>query len=266
MIIKKNLMFLFCIIFLSSLVLAQDYKMDVSTTKETFGAGENITFIITLYDSKNNPIEGVILIIIEDIYKKIKIEKNVKAKELISIDLGEKVSSGQWSITAKYVDIEAMGLFFIKTNEQIEVELIEDVLTLKNIGNTKYTKNIEILIGETSGIKEPILDIGEKVSYRLIAPEGVYDIKVVVDGGVTFSKRGVSLTGKGLTGDVIGALDEETSKRSPLTGGISPDEEADDAILSYLRGSKFAYVFIVVIFGAMILLAIERNYRRRLGR
>jgi len=264
MIIKKNLMFLFCIIFLLSLVLAQDYKMDVSTTKETFGAGENITFIITLYDSQNNPIDGAVLIIIEDANKKTKIERNVRSKELTSIDLGEKISSGQWSITAKYADIEAIGLFFIKTNEQIEVELIEDVLTLKNIGNTRYTKNIEIVIGETSGIKEPILDVGEKVSYRLIAPEGVYDIKIVVDGGIIFSKRGVSLTGRGLTGDVIGALDEETSKRSPLTGGISPDEEADDAILSYLRSSKFVYIFMVVIFGAMILLTIERTYRKRL--
>ena len=238
--------------------------MDISITKETFGAGENIAFIITLYDYQNNPIDGEISVVIEDADKKTKIEQTVLSKKLTSIDLGEEANSGQWDITAEYGSVKAVGVFFVKANEQIEVELNEDVLTLTNIGNTRYTENIEIKIGGTSGIKEPRLNIGEKVSYRLIAPEGVYNIKVIVDGAVIFSKTDVPLTGKGLTGDVIGALDEETSQRSPLTGGISPDEDSDEAILSYLRDSKFAYVFVLVIFGAMILLAVERNYRKRL--
>ena len=64
--------------------------------------------------------------------------------------------------------------------------------------------------------------------------------------------------------DVVGALDDSSSGRSGITGGISPDE-GNIALLSYIKQNKFIYVFVAVIFGAMILVAIERNYKKRLN-
>ena len=64
------------------------------------------------------------------------------------------------------------------------------------------------------------------------------------------------------TGKAVGVLDESISQRSGITGGISPDEE-DEQLLNYLRNNSFIYIFILVIFGAMILLAVERRFRRK---
>ena len=140
----------------------------------------------------------------------------------------------------------------------------EDQLIITNLGNTKYTKIIEIVIGDTTGEKKLDLDVNEEISYRLITPEGNYNIKIINDEGETiFTKNSVTLRGRGLTGEAIGVLDEKLSGRSGLTGGISPDEESDDAIAHYLKNSSFVYVFVLVIFGATILLAIERRYRKK---
>ena len=244
--------------FLSSIVMAQDYKLEISPTQEIFKAGENITFKVTVYDSQNNPVYDEIQIIIEDAEKKVKIEKNIPSNELIEIGLGVGASYGQGKITATYKDFTATDLFNIEINELVKFEIQGEKLIITNIGNTKYTKTVQIIIGKTPGIKEPKLNIGESVSYILIAPEGTYNIKVS-DGKTSINQGEVKLTG---TGKVIGALDERASSGAGITG-ISPEENSETELFNYVKKSKFIYVFVLTIFGAMILLAIERRYRRK---
>jgi len=186
------------------------------------------------------------------------------SNEFVNIDLGEKASYGRGTITAKYQDTEAKGFFEIGISEEAVFELIEDTLTITNIGNTKYTKTVQITIGETTGSKYPKLNIGDSVSYKLIAPEGVYNIRVS-DGKTFLSQGEVRLTG---TGQVIGVLDESASQRSPVTGvgGRDIGEEDDITLFSYMKNSKFTYVFIFVIFGAMILLAVERMFKKKISK
>lgn len=259
MITKKSLIFLFCFIFLSSLVIAQEYKIDITTTQETFEASKNITFRVSLSDLNNKPIYDNVLVIVEDAEKKVKVEQAVQSNKPASINLGNRASYGQGTITAKYGDSEAKGFFEINIKVLAKFELNRDTLTITNIGNTQYTKSVQIIIGETPVTKYPKLNIGEKVSYKLVAPEGVYNIKVT-DGGTILTQNEVKLTG---TGKVIGALDESTSQRTSITGGIRP-EDSEENILSYFKDNKFIYVFVFIILGAMILLAIERRYRKKL--
>ena len=178
MITKKSLIFLFCVIFLSSLVIAQEYKIDITITQETFEADKNITFRVSLSDLHNKPIYDDVLVIIEDAEKKVKVEQDVQSNKPASINLGNRASYGQGTITAKYGNSETKGFFVIKIKELAKFELEGDTLTITNIGNTKYTKTVQIIIGETTGIKEPKLDVGKKVSYKLVAPDGIYSIKV----------------------------------------------------------------------------------------
>lgn len=259
---KKSLIFLLCIILLSSLVLAQDYKMGISTIPKDkiFDSKQTIQLIVTLYDSDNNRINDQVSVIFED-------SKGTKIKETtIQSNINEKIEltgegvSGEGKIIARYKDSEITEPFFIKEKKLIKFELQGEKLIVTNIGNSIYNEKIYITIGQTTGTKTPNLKIQESISYRLIAPKGVYDIKVT-DGQTTLTRSEVQLTG---TGQVIGALDE-SAQGSLLTGGISPDEENEQALLRYMKNSKFVYVFILVIFGAMILLAIERRYRKKVG-
>ena len=65
------------------------------------------------------------------------------------------------------------------------------------------------------------------------------------------------------TGNVVGALDESSTKKNVITGGLKPEENND--LTNYLKRSWFSYVFILVIVGAAILLAVERRYSKKAG-
>lgn len=255
---KNQLIFILFLMLISPLIMAQSINIEFPFGNE-FGPGENIKFKVTLYDENNNPINGLISVAVKDSENKEKQNIEIESKELVTINLGEKATSGQGTITAKYENLEEIAFFEIGRKELASFSLEGNSLKITNIGNTKYAKTVSITIGNTIGTKEPNLEIGKSVSYQLIAPEGVYSI-LVTDGKTTLERGSVRLTG---TGQAIGALDERISERSGITGGISPDQNSDVALLSYVKKNKFIYVFIFAIFGAMILLAIERRFKHK---
>ncbi len=264
MAVKKGLMLLLGIILLSSLVVAQSIKIEFPIGDKINENGD-IQIKATLYDGEN-AINGNILIKIKNPNDLEVSNKIISSKNITNINIGENAIAGEYKIIASSNDIESTESFFVKSEEKLSFEIKDDVLTITNIGNTKYGGSIQIIIGDTPGTKEINLGVGEKISLTLVAPEGLYEIKIVIDGKTAFTKSNVALKGKGLTGEVIGVLDEKVSQRSGITGGISPSENSNEAILSYLKDSKFVYVFILVIFGAMILLAVERRYKKRVGK
>lgn len=255
---NKGIIILGVFLTLFSIVAAQSLEIEFPNGK-TFGAGDPITFKVTLYDDNGNPIDGQILVSIEDAEKKAIKQETVESKEVVSVNLGETASSGQGIITTEYQDIKRIEFFEIGRVETASFELEGTSLKVTNIGNTRYNKVIKITIGETEGTKQPDLDIGESIIYRLVAPEGSYNIRVT-DGLTSLIRGGIPLSG---TGQVVGAIDESASGRTPLTGVASPDENSDEAILSYIKRNTFIYVFIVAIFAAMILLGIERRYKNK---
>ncbi len=261
---KKDLLILLfsisLLILISSIVAAQspDVKIQVTTTKESFQPGENVTLKVALLDSQNAPINDNVNIIFENADKTKKIEKIIQSNSLVEINLGDGVSAGYWSITTNYQGSESKAIFIIETNEQAAFSLDEDILTISNTGNSRYTKTIQILIGDTLGVKDVDLNAGEKISFRLIAPDNVYSIRVT-DGKTTLTRGNVQLTG-----DVIGVLDNRASTRAPITGARVEGDNATSA-LNLVKNNKIIYAFILVVVGAAVLIAIERNYRRKLG-
>ncbi len=247
-------------IFLLSLVLAQVSNIQISTTQETFKPGENLTLKVSLYDNNNNLIKDSIDIQLTDAEKNFLIEKTIPSNILTDIQLPKDATKGYWTATVNYEQKKADAIFYVETNEEIEFRIEEDKLYIKNIGNILYHKTIQILIGNTPTIKEAKLSPGQEISYRLIAPDGIYDVKVT-DGETDFSKEKVSLTGK-----AIGIVSEEMQDRSPITGLRPEEEEADyyeQNPFSYLKQSKFTYVFVIVLTGMLILIVIERIYSKR---
>ena len=248
--IIKGVVIIFSLIFACFLVIAQSNKIEVSTAKDIFDAGEKITFRVSLYDSQNNPVNDNVGVVIEDAEKLKKIEKIVPSNQFVDVDLGEGATYGYWTITAKYGDSEAKGIFSIEVNELAQFILENNVLTIKNIGNTKYTKTVQIIIGDTAGTKEPSLNVGEEISYRLIAPQGTYNVKIT-DGQTSLTRDDVALTG-----NAIGILDERVSQGPSFTGAIRPEDEEDSYIFS--NRNKLPYVLIFVLAGGGVLIAIEK--------
>lgn len=255
---KTGVIILFCILLFS--LVAGANKIEITTNKDSFKPGENITFKVSLYDSGNNLIQGQAKIILEDAEKRARIEKVVSANELVDIKLDDNAYSGYWKITASYSRdneiAERNAIFNVENNEKVNFELEGDVLTIENLGNIVYEKNIQIVIGDSLGSKRIVLDTGEKTNLRLTAPDGIYNIRIT-DGKETLTKSNVQLTG-----NVVGVLDENAGEKSPITS-INP--ETNDNLENILKKNKFIYFFLAVIIGAAILLAVERNYRKKAG-
>lgn len=254
------------ILVLLPLIAAETIGVEFPSNDNTFEPEEGIKFVVNIYDSNQQPIYNQdVLVVVEDQGKNVRKEETVKSGTPVVINLGEKAASGQGKITTTYGDLEPTISFFeIGEKELLKFELKDSILTITNIGNTLYEKEINIIIGNTKpSTKQPNLGIGKSVSYRLIAPEGVYSI--TVDDG-TNKQSWLSVPLSGATGNVVAAVDDSASQRTGITGGISPDEQSNEALLSYIQKNKFVYVFIFVIFGAMILLAIERRFKKKTGK
>jgi hypothetical protein len=221
-------------IFLSSLILAQEYKMEISAIPEDkiFGPEETVQIKITLYDLNNNLINDEVSIIFEDIKRTKVKEATILSNKFEKIELTNEAISGEGKIIARYKDSEITESFFMKENELAKFEITDEILKITNIGNTKYRREVYITIGKTTGVKNPEIDIGKFATYRLVAPEGIYNIKISDGVSQSLEIGEIRLTG---TGKAIGALDEQVSKRSPLTGGISPDENSEQAYLIILK-------------------------------
>ena len=253
--IKRVPVFLMLIVLLSGVVLAESISIEFPLG-DTFKAGEAISLKVSVLDDQNNPIDDDIQLTLVDSEKRKTIEKTVPSRRIVNIDLGENALNGFWTVTAKHNGVESKELFTVETEELAKFEIHGDKLTITNIGNTKYSKTVQIVIGDTIGIKNPEIEVGKNITFRLVAPEGTYNIKVT-DGSTTIQRSNVALTG-----NVVGVLDERIINGNTLTGDVKPQESLT---LNYLKSNKIIYVFVFAIFGATILLAIERHYRRKLN-
>ncbi|MFH1585550.1 MAG: hypothetical protein ABIB79_02185 [archaeon] len=258
--IKKSLTFLFCMIFLSSVVMAQILEISVISDEKIFDPGEVMKVKVSLYNESNNLIIDDVSIIIEDVKEDLVEERIITSNSIEEIELPEGVLEGEAKIIAKYGDVEATETFIVSGKKLVDVRIEGENLIITNKGNTVYYETIYIQIGDTVGAKNPKIKVGESVSYRLVAPEGEYVIRVLDEDRKSLftSNEEVRLTG---TGKVIGALDESGSV-SGITG-ISPDEDSEGELLGMIKNSTYVYVFVLVIFGAMVLLAIEKRYRKK---
>lgn len=254
---KKKVLFYTLILFLSSLVAAQDIVLDITTDKQIYLPGQNITFTVVLLE-ENIPIKETLNVVLEDNAQKKQISLSAITNERTMVVIEKEFPSGYWSISVNYRDKEVKRFFSVSESEEADFRIVGDKLIIKNIGNAPYTKTVQILIGEKIITQKQSIRVGEQKEIRLVAPDGKYNIQVS-DGTQTITKSDVFLTG---TGKVIGALDEEITKSSPsvLGGARDPDEE-DRFVFSQHFSTSFIFIAAVGVLG--ILLFVERMMRRK---
>ena len=254
--VKKSLIIL-GILLLSSLVVAQGYKLGIDV-EESFPPGEPISFRVNVLDSQNNIVTGSVEVEIKDEGTGTLIQKSVQSGELVTVNLEDGARAGLWRLSANYQGETQEVFFNIEANEEVRFDIQGDELIITNVGNSRYTQTVDIAIGNAFSQKKVDLSVGESVRFRLIAPDGNYVIKVT-DGKTTFSRANVALTG-----NVIGIMDKEYAEsKGSVTGGLRPGEDTigEETFYENIRSKSFVYVFILVVVAAAILLAVERRYR-----
>jgi hypothetical protein len=239
------------------MISAQEYSIDISLNKqEPYSIGENLFFTVRLLE-ENNQISEPVEVYFTDSLNKKEINKTVVSNEESSILIENDFLSGYWNVKAFYKDRVGEAVFSVREFTDVEFIITGEKLIIKNIGNSRYIKTIQIIIGSEIRTITPNIRPGDKKELRLVAPDGLYNIKVS-DGENTFSKTNVHLSG---TGKVIGAIDEDLMGYAGL-GGAQDPEKLDETFFT-LDKLPLALVFIGAVFGVGILILIEKIIRKK---
>lgn len=91
-------------------------------------------------------------------------------------------SPGVWKAIFSFGDLKSEKEFTMLEFQKAEFEILDSILTIKNVGNAPYTKLVEIKIGDAiQTLNELKIGVGESKQFRLRAPDGEYEI-IVSDG------------------------------------------------------------------------------------
>jgi hypothetical protein len=167
------------LLFTLSSVNAQSYSIDISGLKsEEYQIGEELNFRIILLEEENK-IEREIEIEIHDALSKKIVTKTVMSYQDNVIKIEDDFLGGRWTMKATYGDSSIKRDFSIGENPKVEFIIEDDQLIIKNMGNTRYTKTVEIIIGNVENNYAQNIKVGGEKRLKLISPEGTYNIKVM---------------------------------------------------------------------------------------
>ena len=241
-----------------SLTLAQTYSIDISGIKsEEYNLGEEVNFKVVLLEGENL-INKEVTVMITDALKKKEITKTVNSNTETNFKIEKDFVGGIWTIKANFEDASVERTFLVGENTEVEFEISGDELIIKNTGNVRYTKTIQIKIGTETKSYYQNIGVGEEKRLKLISPKGSYDIEVT-DGKNTIKRENVQLFG---TGNVIGAVDEELVGYTGFAGTADPSSEEGKAVQLTKLPVTLAFITAVVVL-AVVVIAGRRMTKRR---
>jgi len=169
-------------------------SIDIALGNVELDPGEELSFKPNLIDQAGFLIEDEVSIIIQD-EEAIRIfEKIVPSGETIKYNIQTNLTSGYYEIYASSDGITKTKKFYVNEKAIISFKINNQTLTVTNVGNIPYKKNIQINLGEESFVRSLNLDLGESQEFELEGYDGEYDVWVS-DGDNEITQPSVSLTG-----------------------------------------------------------------------
>lgn len=172
-------------------------SVEIAFSSEQIKPGNSLSYTVLLYDQAEEEADQESAVSIRDSSDNLVLEKVVVGGESNEFEVASNYTPGYWKLEARSSGVENSRQFFVEENEEIAFILINDSLTITNIGNVQYNKPVEIAIGEVREIKDVELGVGESKKFILSAPDGEYSIEVA-DG-----EKKESLGTSFLTGNAI---------------------------------------------------------------
>jgi len=244
-------------IFLISLITAQTHSIDISGLKsEDYSIGEDLNIKVILLENEEYISQDVELTLSDALEKKV-ITKNIKSNTDTTIQIGNDFPSGLWNVKATYQETGVERTFSIGESSSVEFLIEEDELIIRNTGNVRYTKIVQIKIGSETNSYTQNIRVGNEKRLKLISPKGQYNIEVT-DGTTSIKRENVQLFG---TGNVIGAVDEDLIGYTGFAGAGDPSK-MDDQFFSTSK-LPVALVFIAAVFGLAVLMAIQKRVTKK---
>jgi hypothetical protein len=254
---KITLIVLTFIFFTTSFAASQEYSIDISgLSNDEYNIGEDLTFKIILLEDQTQ-IEKQVDYKISDTLDKKELTGTITSNQDTSIRIEKDFTGGIWTITANYFDKEVKRTFLIGENPEVEFLIEGDELIIRNTGNVRYTKTIEIKIGDEINTYAQNIKAGDEKILKLISGDGQYDIEVT-DGKTSIKRQNVQLFG---TGNVVGAVDKNLVGYTGFAGA-GEIARAEDREIS-LSKLPLSLIFIALIGILTALTFVERRIRHK---
>jgi hypothetical protein len=213
-------------------------EINIALDNQNVKPGENLSFIIMLYDQSGEKVEGDASYIIEN-PDGIEIKKQLSEIEKTEAFLPEKnLTPGYYKIKAYSSGLSKERQFYVEENEEASFRIVNGTLTVKNIGNVEYDRAIQVDIGGVVEIINHRFALGEEKTYEMVAPEGNYEVKIT-DGDSTLETKNLGLT----------------------TGRAVALREVGEGFLE--RSKILAWVFIILVLGMFIFVTSRRTIRKK---
>ena len=173
-------------------------SLEIVLEKEKIIPGNPIKIKAILHDQTGQKIPNEAIITLKDSSNRIKTQKTVDTDEFFEYLIKYNEPADEWEIVAISEKISTKKDIEITEKEDIEVNIINKTVIIKNKGNVPYNETVSIKIGNKTREIPTLLDIDEEKQYTLSAPEGEYEIRIESEGREKLSKK-VMLTGKAIS-------------------------------------------------------------------
>ena len=164
-----------------------------------------------LHDQTGKPISSAVKITIFDERGKVFDGKEIATNEFFEVSIPYNQEPAEWKITASSNELSSELPFWINSVEKVKTEIIDNVLIITNIGNVPYTKTVAVKISDQMVNVNVDLGIGESQKYSLSAPDGTYNVEVIIDGSISSISENTPLTGKAIDVNKSGLMLENNT-------------------------------------------------------
>ena len=198
--------------------------------------GTDLKVKAILRDQTGEKIESNVIITIKNQDDKIMEQIDQPTDEFLSYPILRNEPPTKWAVVAISKKLTSEANFKIKEIKKVDIKLINKTIFVTNIGNIPYcNETILVKIGNESLNIKDCLEVDELQKYILAAPDGDYDVEVVM-GGESIITGNVALTGRA------------TSLKKASQGFIS--------------GYPIIWIFVVILLGFIAFLIYKKGYKR----
>jgi hypothetical protein len=209
-------------------------RLLITLNKEKIKPEEILVITSTLYDQTGKIISSLGNISILDKNGNIIEKKEINTDSELEYKIRKMELPSNWSVKSQFNGLEEVKKFEIAEQENLDIQLENQTLFITNYGNIPYNKTLSLEIGDKPLELNVSLNIGESKKYKLIAPNGEYNVKIY-------------------TGE-----DTEINKKMSLTGNaIKIVEDQNDSFKYYIIG------FLFIIFLLFILTRIRKHHKKK---
>jgi len=214
-------------------------KIEIITDKQSVIPGQEIKFKPVIYDQAGDLVDGNVKILVFNENGENYLGKVVKSGEELSVGFAENEGFGTWRIEASAFELTGMRNFEIEQLQKASFRILNNTLTVVNVGNVPYKKQIMVNIGRSPSAIGPLdLAVGEEKAYVLTGnEEGEYALSVS-DGEQSVE------TSAHLLGGAIGVRE--------LRGR-----------LAIFNNYPIVWVFLILVFGMFIFTMSKRVIKKK---